>query len=55
MKTKIKEKDYYKCVSCNINSLTKDRMCPCPRGNCDAEIIGILRITKEIILNGNVE
>ena len=42
---KIKKDDYYECLSCKINSTTKDRMCPCPRGNCDARITGTLIIT----------
>ena len=48
MKTKIKEEDYYECKSCKINSLSK-RWCPCPRGGCDALIVGTIRTTKELI------
>lgn len=39
--------DFYSCGRCNITSLTKDRMCPCPRGSCEAKIVG--EITKTII------
>lgn len=33
--------DYYYCPRCEIDSLNSDgRYCPCPRGSCEAEIIG---------------
>lgn len=51
MKNKIKQTDYYECKSCKINSTTKGRMCPCPRGGCDARITGTLIITKELDTN----
>jgi len=35
-----KRDDYYACTRCDINSLTKDRMCPCPRGGCEAKLVG---------------
>lgn len=50
---KVKETDIYGCSSCKITSETSGRMCPCPRGGCDAEIIGTKITTKEIKLNGN--
>jgi len=50
---KVKETDIYGCSSCKITSETKGRMCPCPRGGCDAEVIGVKITTKEIKLNGN--
>ena len=37
-----KEEDYWECKSCNINSLTKNRIIPCPRGGCEAEVKGTL-------------
>lgn len=42
MEDTISSKEFWECKSCNINSKTKDRMIPCPRGGCDAEIIGHL-------------
>ncbi len=50
MLTKTKKEDYYICNECKITSLTKGRMCPCPRGGCEAEICGIVKITTEVIL-----
>jgi hypothetical protein len=52
---KVKETDIYGCSSCKITSETKGRMCPCPRGSCDAEIIGQKIIITEIksYSNGN--
>lgn len=51
-KTKVKKEPFYKCSRCNINSNTKDRMCPCPRGSCEAVCVGkvITTTTVEIIL-----
>jgi len=48
--TKIKVKDFWSCESCNINSNTKGRMIPCPRGGCDAEVAGQITITTELKL-----
>ena len=48
---KIKKEDIYGCESCEITSETKGRMCPCPRGGCEAEIIGEKIVTTEIIIN----
>jgi hypothetical protein len=42
---KTKSEDYYVCDRCEINSLTKQRMCPCPRGGCEARIAGTLTVT----------
>jgi len=39
--------DYWECKRCRINSKTKDRMCPCPRGSCEAEVTGREVITTE--------
>lgn len=43
--------DYYECERCKINTETKGRMCPCPRGSCDAELKGKVMITKSIFFN----
>ena len=45
--------DIYFCERCEISSLTERCMCPCPRGGCEAEIIGEIRTTivTEIKLN----
>ena len=48
--TKIKKKDFYYCGRCKIDSLTKGSMCPCPRGSCEAAIIGtVIKETKTTI------
>jgi len=51
-KTKVKKEDIWSCDSCKIHSDTKNRMCPCPRGGCDAIVIGkkVITTTTEIIL-----
>lgn len=46
MKTKGKTKDLYECPRCQINCMTKGDMCPCPRGRCEAAIVGTVTITK---------
>lgn len=48
--TKSKVKDLWSCERCNINSTTKDRMVPCPRGGCDAEVIGRIETITHIRL-----
>lgn len=45
-------KDYYECSRCKINSETEKRMCPCPRGSCDAVIKGKVTISKTITIFG---
>ncbi len=46
-KTKIKESstEFYYCNSCKIDTDTKDRICPCPRANCKAELLGHKKVT----------
>lgn len=44
-KTKTQVKDFYSCDRCKINTNTSGRMCPCPRGGCEAEIIGKIKTT----------
>lgn len=48
MKNKHETENYFECERCNINSLTKDRICPCPRGSCEAEIVGEITTIIEI-------
>lgn len=36
--------DYYVCNRCDKNS-DKDVYCPCPRGSCEAEIVGEIEVT----------
>jgi len=43
------KQDYYSCNRCNITSETKDRMCPCPRGSCEAKIAGTLTTVQKLI------
>lgn len=43
---KVTKKDYWKCDRCgNTTRNSKGTMIPCPRGGCDAKIIGEI-ITK---------
>jgi len=44
-KVEFETEDVFGCKRCNISSLTSGRMCPCPRGSCEAEIIGKLKVT----------
>jgi hypothetical protein len=46
--TKIITEDYYECKRCNISSEHETRMCPCPRGGCEAEVKGKKVTTIEI-------
>ena len=41
--------NYYKCERCKIDSDTEDRICPCPRGGCEAYLYGKKIITKQIV------
>ncbi len=50
-KTTSKTTDVYGCGRCKITSETKDRCCPCPRGGCEAKIIGKRIETVEIVIN----
>lgn len=45
-----REEDYY-CNRCKIDSFTKNRICPCPRGSCDAKIRGKVVTTVEVIVD----
>lgn len=47
-KTTTKTKDYVYCERCEIDN-SGSRMCPCPRGGCEAELKGeyIITTTKE--------
>ena len=44
------EEEYWWCDRCEIDD-TGDRMCPCPRGYCEAEPIGKIIITKIYVPN----
>jgi len=50
MEKEIKKEDYYECKRCDINSLGP-RFCPCPRGGCEAEIVGVKITTVEVVIN----
>ena len=52
--TKTKTEDLYYCDRCNIDSTGK-QMCPCPRGSCDAEVIGEIKTTVEVIIHKKVD
>jgi hypothetical protein len=52
-----KIEDYYECDRCEAdnstekaNSLNK-RYCPCPRGSCEAELVGKVITTIKVIKN----
>lgn len=49
-RTTVNEEDYIYCKQCKIDN-TGERMCPCPRGGCDAETIGKIKTTIEISIN----
>lgn len=40
-------KDYYVCERCNRNS-HENEWCPCPRGSCEAELVGEIIVTIEL-------
>lgn len=46
----VTKSEYYECDSCKTTSETKDRMCPCPRGGCEAKLKGQITIEKTIEL-----
>ena len=55
-KVKTKKTDFYECKRCEITSDTKGRMCPCPRGSCEAAIIGTKIVqTSTLLLPLNAE
>ena len=42
------ERDIYGCDSCKINNrVDADRTCPCPRGSCEAKVIGREKMTTK--------
>lgn len=45
-KVTTKTEDIWYCSRCEISSFTSGRMCPCPRGDCEAKVIG--EVTKEM-------
>jgi hypothetical protein len=51
MEIDVKQEDYYTCERCDITSLTEGRMCPCPRGSCEAKISGTINITTTLDKN----
>lgn len=53
MKISEDKKSYYVCSSCNITTLTPNRMCPCPRGGCEAEIKGKIKTETYLELDEN--
>lgn len=56
MKKINKTEDYWVCERCGINSLDDvDRMIPCPRGSCDAEIKGVVTTTIKVVLNNIIK
>lgn len=47
--TKIKKADMYYCPRCNMDTLNKGtRWLPCPRGGCEAIILGQIKTTSII-------
>jgi len=45
-----KNTSYYECKRCDINSMTH-RMCPCPRGGCEAVRLGHVETTTKLVLD----
>lgn len=45
--TEIKNKPYIVCSRCEIDNTGK-RMCPCPRGGCEAEEVGTITTSIQI-------
>jgi ribosomal protein L37AE/L43A len=45
---KVKETEYWYCERCEIDNVKSKAMCPCPRGSCEAEIVGTIKTTVEI-------
>ena len=48
--TKEKTQTYFECERCAINTNTKNKMIPCPRGSCEAKAKGIITTTTTITL-----
>ena len=48
IKEEQESRPYWYCSRCKIDN-TGERMCPCPRGSCDAEVVG--RITTTTVIN----
>jgi hypothetical protein len=44
---RVRKKSYIECGRCKINNLGK-QMCPCPRGGCEAEIVGEIKTIRII-------
>lgn len=51
-KEKTKKEDYYECKRCNKNSVKNPEYasCPCPRGGCEAQVVGKVVITTQIFI-----
>ena len=47
--------DYWECGRCDITSEHPDRMCPCPRGGCEAEVVGAKITTILIVIDDKEE
>ena len=45
------EYPFYTCKRCEINTLTPNRMCPCPRGGCEAVAVGKVVSTSVLVLD----
>lgn len=46
----IRKIPYFECERCGITTETIDRMCPCPRGSCEAVHKGTVVVTRTIEL-----
>lgn len=46
----VNTEDYIYCERCEIDN-TGERMCPCPRGGCEAEVMGTIKTTIEVTIN----
>lgn len=43
-------KEYHECERCQITTATEYRLCPCNRKNCFSKKMGIITITKTIVI-----
>lgn len=52
-KPKISSESIYGCAECKIDNIKNaDRMCPCPRGGCEAKVIGTKVTTEQVLFHG---
>jgi hypothetical protein len=50
MSKEFKKEDFWSCERCGIDTNSKGRMIPCPRGFCEAEVTGVINTITETIM-----